>query len=68
MEISNAYIKKIEDWPYVKQGDDQALDCSATFLTQYRSAMSELRLLSTLDHPHNIQTMVKKLPLSLQDR
>ena len=67
-QISNAYIKKIEDWPYVKQGDDQALDRFATFLTQCRSAMSELRFLSTLDHPHNIQTMVKKLPLSLQDR
>ena len=67
-KILNNYIKKIEDWPYVKQGDDQALDCFATFLTQCRSAMSELRFLSTLDHPHNIQTMVKKLPLSLQDR
>ena len=30
--------------------------------------MSELRFLSTLDHLHNIQTMAKKLPLSLQDR
>ena len=30
--------------------------------------MSELKFLSTLDHPHNIQTMVKKLPLPLQDR
>ena len=53
-KISNAYIKKIEDWPYVKQGDDQALDRFATFLTQCRSAMSELKFLSTLDHPHNI--------------
>jgi len=30
--------------------------------------MSELTFLSILDHPQNLQTMVRKLPLSLQDR
>ena len=30
--------------------------------------MSELTFLSILYHPHNLQTMVRKLPLSLQDR
>ena len=67
-KIANAYIKKVNDWPYIRQGDDQALDRFATFLTQCRSAMSERTFLSILDHPHNIQTMVRKLPLSLQDR
>lgn len=67
-KIANAYVKKINDWPWVKQGDDQALDRFSTFLTQCRSAMSELTFLSILDHPHNFQTMVRKLPLSLQDR
>ena len=33
-KISNGYIKKFEDWPYVKQGDHQALDRFATFLSQ----------------------------------
>ena len=64
-KIANAYIKKVNDWPYIRQGDDQALDRFATFLTQCRSVMSELTFLSILDHPHNIQTMVRKFPLSL---
>ena len=67
-KIANAYIKKVNDWPCISQGDDQALDRFATFLTQCLSAMSELTFLSILDHPHNNQTMVRKLLLSLQDR
>ena len=44
-KIANAYIKKVNDWPCIRQGDDQALDRFATFLTQCRSAMSELTFL-----------------------
>jgi len=67
-KISNAYIKKINEWPYIRAGDEPALDRFSTFLTQCRSAISSLTFLSILNHPHNLQSMVTKLPLPLQDR
>jgi hypothetical protein len=66
--ISNAYIKKATDWPNIKSGDNAALERFSTFLVQCCSAMASLSYLSVLDHPHNIQTLVTKLPLALQDR
>ena len=67
-KISNAYIKKINEWPYIRSGDELALDRLSIFLDQCRSAMSTLTFLSILNHPHNLQSMVSKLPFSLQDR
>ena len=67
-KISNAYIKKINEWPCIRPGDDLALDCFSTFLVQCQSAMTSLPFLTILSHPHNMQSMVKKLPFPLQDR
>ena len=67
-KISNAYIKKINEWPYIRAGDDLALeDRYSTFLIQCHSASTRLSFLAILDHPHNMQILVKKLPLPLQD-
>jgi len=67
-EISNAYIKKINKWPFIWSGDELALDRLFIFLGQCRSVMSTLTFLSILNHPHNLQSMVSKLPFPLQDR
>ena len=67
-KISNAYIKKINEWPHIRSGDELALDRLSIFLGQCRSAMSTLTFLSMLNHPHNLQSMVSKLPFPLQDR
>jgi len=67
-KISNAYIKKINEWPYMWSGDELALDRLSIFLGQCRSVMSTLTFLSILNHPHNLQSMVSKLPFPLQDR
>ena len=67
-KISNAYIKKINEWPHIRAGDEPALDRFSTFLTQCRSAIASLTFLSILNHPHNLQSMVTKLPFPLQDR
>ena len=67
-KISNAYIKRINEWPTIRPGDERALDKFSVFLTQCRSAISTLTFLSVLDHPHNLQSMVSKLPFPLQDR
>ncbi|CAB4017958.1 Hypothetical predicted protein, partial [Paramuricea clavata] len=66
--ISNAFIKKMTEWPMLKPGDDDGLNRFSTFLTQCCSAMKSLSYLTILDHPHNLQTLVKKLPFHLQDR
>jgi len=66
--VSNGYITKVNDWPILKPGDDSALECLSNFLTQCVSAMESLSYLSILDHPQNLQTLVKKLPIYLQDR
>ena len=67
-KISNAYLKKINEWPCIRPGDELALDRFSIFLSQCRSAMSTLTYLSILNHPHNLQSMVTKLPFTLQDR
>ena len=67
-KVSNAYIKKVQDWPILKSGDDSALERLANFLTQCVSAMESLSYLSILDHPQNLQSLVLKLPIYLQDR
>ena len=65
-KISNAYLKKINEWHCIRPGDKVALDRFSIFLTQCRSAMSTLTFLSILNH-HNFQSMVTKLPFTLQD-
>ena len=53
-KISNAYIKKIKDWPYIRSVDELALEQLFIFLGQCQSAMSTLTYLSILDNPHNL--------------
>jgi hypothetical protein len=67
-KVSNAYLKKVNDWPTLRPGDDNALEKLAIFLTQCLSAMESLSYLVTLDHPNNLQCLVKKLPFYQQDR
>ena len=66
--VSNAYLKKVLEWPSIKTGDDAAVDRLATFLEQCLSAMTSLSYLNILDHPHNLQRLIVKLPFYLQDR
>ena len=66
--ISNAFIKKATERPILKPGDSIGLEHFSTFLTQCCIAMESLSYLSILDHPHNLQTLAKKLPFNLRDR
>ena len=60
--ISNVYLNKINEWPTIRTGDEQALDKFFVFLTQCRGAITKLTFLSILSHPHNLQSMVALLP------
>ena len=66
-KVSTSYIKRVNDWPTVKPGDDSALHRLSVFLTQCVSAMESLECLALLDHPHNLQALVRKLPFKLQE-
>ena len=66
--ISNAYLKRTAEWPNIKNGDDVALDRLATFLGQCVNAMASLSHLGILEHPQNLQMLIIKLPVYLQDR
>jgi hypothetical protein len=67
-QISNAYIKKITEWPVITVGNDQDLEHLSTFITQCVSAMESIAYLHILDHPHNLQNLLRKLPPYLQER
>ena len=56
--ISNVYLKKINEWPTFRTGDEQAPDKFSVFLTQCRGSITKLTFLSILNHPHNLQSMV----------
>lgn len=64
-KVSNSYLKTHLDHP---SGDGGALERFAIFLTQCLSVMESLSYLLILDHPHNLQCLVKKLPFYLQER
>ena len=57
-KISNAYIKKINEWPCIQPGYDLALNRFSTFIVQCQSAMNSLPFLTIHSHPHNMQSMV----------
>ena len=42
---SNAFIKKMTEWPMLKPRDDDGLNCFSTFLAQCCSAMKSLSYL-----------------------
>ena len=66
--ISNAYIRKVTEWPVIGNNDTKSLEQFGTFLTRCKSAIGSLSYLNVLNHPHNIQCLVTKLPYFLQDR
>ena len=68
-KISNAYLKEINEWPCIRPGDELTLGRFSIFLNKRRSAMSTpTTYQSIFNHPHNLQSMVTKLPFTLQDR
>ena len=62
--ISNAYLKRIAEWLNIKNRDDDRL---ATFLGQRVNAMTSLSHLGIIEHRQNLQILIIKLPVYLQD-
>lgn len=60
--ISDAYRKKINEWPRISASDGPSLRKFADFLETCRAATTEIKYLKVLDDPDENQRMLQKLP------
>ena len=56
------------DWPVVKYDDVTGLKRFVFFLKKVKNAMSAIADMSILNHPINMQMVVKNLPTSMQSK
>ena len=64
--LSRAYLRKIEMWRPIQSNDIDALKTFGIFLKKCRGSMPSLRHLQQLNTDHYLQTIVMKLPQTLQ--
>jgi hypothetical protein len=67
-KISTAYMNKIHEWSTIKHDDCKALRKLSFFLIKCQSAMMNICDLSVLNHAPNLQCIVHKLPVYLQNK
>ena len=60
--VSEAYRKKLDDWPKIPSYDGQALEEFVDFLVQCQSVMTDISELSFLDDCRQNQRMLQLLP------
>ena len=65
-KVSSAYMRKLTSWPTLKYDDGPALKSLSIFLKKCNSAVKTISHLAVLNHPPNMQSVVQKLPFSLQ--
>ena len=66
--VSSAYIDRLSQWTPIKADDSHSLKSLHIFLTRTIHAMSNLPDLQILNHLHNLQMIVTKLPSYLQGK
>ena len=66
--VSNAYRKKINDWPRILPNDGPGLRRFSDFLQHRNTAMHSIKYLGVLNDPEENQRMLKKLPSYLVSR
>ena len=67
-KISAAYVNKALEWPAVRSEDNHGLRSMSYFLTKCYSAMQSISHMSVLNHAPNMQALVQKLPVYLQNK
>ena len=67
-KISTVYVKKVFDWPIVKYDGVTGLKRFVLFLKKVKNAMCTIADMSVLNHPTNMQIIVRKLPASIQNK
>ena len=67
-KVATAYIEKANNWPNLKADDCQGLRTLSHFLTKCTNAMQNVTHMNVLNQLTNMQTIVLKLPLYLQNK
>ncbi len=67
-KVSTAYVNKVLGWSTLKYDDATGLKQLFFFLKKCNQAMKSLSYLTVLNHPSNMQIVVRKLPFTLQNR
>ena len=66
--VSNAYRKKIENWPKIPPNDGPGLRRFSDFLQHCRTAMDSIQYLNVLNDPEENRKFLNKLPAHLVNR
>jgi hypothetical protein len=65
---ADAYIKRLEAWPQIKQEDGKALESLAVFLTGVGHYVETTSSLNHLHSPREMHSIVMKLPYRLREK
>ena len=66
--LAQSYIKKLEGWSVIRNGDVKGLDEFTTFLIECCNTMASSSSIKELDYPSSLKMVVSKLPDYLQVR
>lgn len=67
-KVATAYIKKATNWPTIKPNDGHGLKQLSYFLTKCVNAMQGIEHMCVLNHAPNMQSIVIRLPVFLQNK
>ncbi|XP_046560554.1 uncharacterized protein LOC124269575 [Haliotis rubra] len=66
--VSTAYVNKVLAWPEIKYDDSHGLKQFSYFLIKCLHAMKSMSHMNVLNHAPNMQAVVLKLPIYLQNK
>ena len=66
--ITNAIIKRVEEWPEIKTDDAGKLNNFSLCLTELLNTAKNLNQCNEIDHSNNIKMVISKLPYCLKEK
>ena len=67
-KVATAFINKAQTWATIKSDDNTELKKFVAFLTKCSHAMKTITHMSVLNHSPNMQMVLKKVPMTLQNK
>ncbi len=67
-KVSTAYVNTLLNWPPIKRDISSSLKKLSIYLIKCLNAMRNIQYMTVLNHIPNIQTIVLKLPVYLQNK
>ena len=66
--ITNAIIKRMEEWPEIKTDDAEKLNNFSHCLTELLNTAKDLKQCNEIDHSNNVKIAISKLPYRLREK